>query len=119
MLGPDGQFQDEFGDAGRFPGQFSHPKGIAIDDKGKIYVSDTSFGLFQIFNAEGRILMSVGERNERGGPGRFILPAGIATDVDGRIYVIDQFFRKIDVFRPADVPETWPIGQAVGTAVAN
>ena len=119
VLGPDGQFHDEFGDAGRFPGQFSHPKGIAVDDDGKIYVSDTSFGLFQIFNAEGRILMSVGERNERGGPGRFILPAGIATDRDGRIYVIDQFFRKIDVFRPADVPETWPIGQPAGTVVAN
>ena len=24
---------------------------------------------------------------------------------DGRVYVVDQFFRKVDVFRPADLPE--------------
>jgi len=119
VIGADWQFEMEFGKSGRFPGQFSHPKGIAVSDDGKIYVSDTSFGLFQIFNSDGQILMAVGERNEIGGPGRFILPAGIATDVDGRIYVVDQFFRKVDVFRPAEVPAEWPFGQPFGATTVS
>ena len=57
--------------------------------------------------------MSVGARSENGGPGTFLLPAGISVDVDGRIYVVEQFFRKLEVFRPADLPEDWPVGQVV------
>jgi DNA-binding beta-propeller fold protein YncE len=109
----DGSIVQTFGEAGRFPGQFGHPKGITVDAEGKIYISDTNFGIFQIFNSEGRILMSVGQRSESGGPGKFILPAGISVDADQRIYVVDQFFQKIEVFRPAAVPDDWPIGQSV------
>ena len=87
--------------------------GVALDREGKIYVSDTNFGIFQIFNNEGRILMAVGNRGDGGGPGTFLLPAGISVDVDGRIYVVEQFFRKTEVFRPAAVPEDWPVGQNV------
>lgn len=110
---PDGSFDHAFGKAGRYPGQFSHPKAIAIDSAGVVYITDTSFGLFQLFNSEGQVLMAIGERSETPGPGKFILPAGIAVDVDGRIYVVDQFFRKVEVFRPAALPEDWPVGQVV------
>jgi DNA-binding beta-propeller fold protein YncE len=113
VLDGEGNFIRAFGKAGRFPGQFGHPKGIAIDHEGKVYVSDTSFGIFQIFNNEDQVLMSVGARSENGGPGTFLLPAGISVDVDGRIYVVEQFFRKLEVFRPADLPEDWPVGQVV------
>ena len=109
----EGNFLRTFGEAGRYPGQFGHPKGVALDRDGKIYVSDTNFGIFQIFNNEGRILMAVGNRSDDGGPGTFLLPAGISVDVDGRIYVVEQFFRKTEVFRPAAVPEDWPVGQDV------
>lgn len=112
VLSPDGTFLRGFGEAGRFPGQFGHPKGIALDREGKIYVSDTSFGVFQIFTNDGKILMSVGIRSESPGISKFLLPAGIAVDVDQRVYMIDQFFRKIEVYRPAGVPEDWPVGQA-------
>ena len=47
----------------------------------------TFFGLFQIFNKEGQILMSVGIRDESGGPGRMLLPAGIAVDI--RVLLIE------------------------------
>ena len=109
-LGADGTPRSSFGKPGRYPGQFGHPKDLAIDGQGNIYVTDTSFGVFQIFSPSGRILLSVGERNEQGGRGRFLLPAGIDVDVDGRVYVVDQYFKKIEVFRPAALSASAPPG---------
>ena len=80
-----------------------------MDPDGKVYVADTAFANFQIFDPEGRILMFIGNRNETGGPGAYILPAGITVDVDGRVYVVDQFFRKVEVFRPVGLPEGSPV----------
>lgn len=112
VFDPEGNFLSTFGGAGRFAGDFSHPKGIAIDAENKIYVTDTAFGIFQIFDGEGQILMSIGDRSEAGAtPASFLLPSGIAVDFDSRIYVADQFHRKVEVFRPAAVPEDWPVGQ--------
>jgi DNA-binding beta-propeller fold protein YncE len=110
IFSPGGEFLHTFGEAGRFSGQFSHPKGISVDGEGRIFVADSGFANFQIFDAEGRLLLFIGDRAERGGPGEYLLPAGISVDTDGRIYVVDQFFRKVDVFRPASLPEGAPIG---------
>lgn len=99
-----GDFVREWGQAGMRFGQFARPKGIATDPEGKVYVVDAAFGNFQIFNAQGQLLLFVGRRNERNGPGVFMLPAGIDIDDDGRIYVIDQYFRKLEIFRPAALP---------------
>jgi hypothetical protein len=44
-----------------------------------------------------------------------MLPSGIAVDVDGRIYMVDQFFRKVEVFRPADLPATAAYGVPAST----
>jgi hypothetical protein len=33
-----------------------------------------------------------------------MLPSGIYVDEDGRVYMVDQWFRKIDIFRPAQLP---------------
>ncbi len=111
IFSPDGEFLSTFGEPGRFPGMFSHPKGIAVDREGKIFVVDTGFANFQIFDSEGRLLLFIGQRSESGGgPGRYLLPAGISVDGDGRVYVVDQFYRKVDVFRPAELPADAPIG---------
>ena len=64
---------------------------------------DAAFGNFQIFNADGELLMFVGDRSERDGPAKYMLPSGIAVDEDGRVYVVDQWFRKIDVYRPSNL----------------
>jgi DNA-binding beta-propeller fold protein YncE len=92
-----------FGSVGVYPGQFSRPKGAAADPEGNIYVTDTAFGNFQIFNADGQLLMFVGTRSETMQPAKYMLPAGIGVDEDGRVYMVDQFFRKVDVYRPARI----------------
>jgi sugar lactone lactonase YvrE len=80
---------------------FSRPKEAAIDGDGNVYVVDSAFGNFQIFSAEGELLLAVGSRSERDGMAKYMLPSGIAIDGDGRVYMVDQFFRKVDVYRPA------------------
>lgn len=101
----EGRFVKTFGTVGRQSGQFSRPKEISIDALGNVYVVDTAFGNFQIFDRDGRLLLDVGTRGNNDGPARFMLPSGIAVDRgDGRVYMVDQYFRKVDVFRPADLP---------------
>ena len=51
---PDGRFVNRFGGAGGEPGQFRAAQAIAVDNKGRVYVSDIK-GV-QVFDANGRYL---------------------------------------------------------------
>ena len=104
-LTKDGKFISKFGSVGRQRGQFSRPKEGAIDKDGNVYVIDAAFGNFQIFNAEGQLLMHVGTRSNVDEPAMYTMPSSVAVDEDGRVYVVDQLFRKVDIFRPAGLGE--------------
>jgi len=51
-FGPDGKFLTRFGSAGDKPGQFRAAQAIAVDGKGRVYVSD--FKGVQVFDSDGR-----------------------------------------------------------------
>lgn len=104
VFDPQGKFLRAFGGVGRQLGQFSRPKGIAIDGAGRIYVTDTAFGNFQIFSPEGELLLFIGTRGAQFEPAKYMLPAGIDVDEDGRVLMVDQYFRKVDIYRPVEVP---------------
>ena len=53
-FGPDGKFVTRFGDSGDQAGQFHSPFAIAVDGKGRVYVSDIK-GI-QVFDGNGRYL---------------------------------------------------------------
>lgn len=53
-FGPDGKFATRFGSAGDQAGQFRAPSAIAVDGKGRVYVSDIK-GV-QVFDTNGRYL---------------------------------------------------------------
>jgi DNA-binding beta-propeller fold protein YncE len=53
-FGPDGKFINRFGGAGEQPGQFRAPGSIAVDGRGRVYVSDIK-GI-QMFDGNGRYL---------------------------------------------------------------
>ena len=53
---PEGKFLTRFGDAGDQPGQFRAPSALAVDGKGRVYVSD--FKGVQVFDTNGRFLAS-------------------------------------------------------------
>jgi streptogramin lyase len=54
-FGPDGRFLNRFGGPGPQPGQFNAVNGIAVDGKGRVFVSDSSKGI-QVFDSDGRYL---------------------------------------------------------------
>jgi DNA-binding beta-propeller fold protein YncE len=107
----DGKFVKTFGSIGLQSGQFARPKEIAADAQGNLYVIDTAFGNFQIFDRDGVLLLDVGSRDNVDGPAKFSLPSGIAVDLDGRVCAVDQVFRKVEVFRPAQLPAITVYGQ--------
>ncbi|HEC18279.1 MAG TPA: hypothetical protein ENI97_02935, partial [Gammaproteobacteria bacterium] len=77
----------------------ARPRGLAVDRDGNVYVTDAAYRNFQIFNPQGKLLLSIGDEGLEDKPGQFALPAGIAVDERGLVYVVDQLFMKVDVFR--------------------
>ena len=72
------------------------PKGVAVGRRGHIYVVDARFENVQVFDAQGRILMSFGR--EGWGDGEFWLPAGMCIDRQDRIWVADTYNCRVQVF---------------------
>ncbi|MBI5594869.1 MAG: hypothetical protein HY928_02145 [Elusimicrobia bacterium] len=96
-LKPDGSPDGSVGHPGNRPGYLARPRGVALDSDGNLYVVDGAFEAFQLFDAEGRLLMLVGSAGN--GPGEFSLPGGIAIDAADRIFVADTFNSRVQMFR--------------------
>jgi len=86
------------GGPGGQAGQFSSPKGLAVDAKGNIYVADTGNSRIQKFDADGRFVIEFGAN----GPPEMVLksPNGVAVDEDGNTYVVDVGTQKLIKFTP-------------------
>ncbi|MEW5760786.1 MAG: 6-bladed beta-propeller, partial [Candidatus Thermoplasmatota archaeon] len=69
--------------------------GIALDDIGNIYVSDTWNHRVQIFDSSGRFLKKFGGYGSE--EGMFMYPRGIAVD-NARIYVVDSDNHRVQIF---------------------
>lgn len=78
------------------PGDFSLPTGVAVDDDGNVYVTDTLNNRVEIFDADGAFISQFGKDGD--GPGHFARPKGIAVDGDGHIWVADEFQDRVQVF---------------------
>jgi hypothetical protein len=76
----DGKYLRSYGRAGDRPGEFSRPKGVAVDREGRVYVVDAAAQVIQIFDAGGRLLLFFGE--PKGSPVNLNLPAKVIIDYD-------------------------------------
>jgi DNA-binding beta-propeller fold protein YncE len=81
------------GISGSGKGQFNGPEGIATDDRGHVYVADSSNERIQKFSASGRFLTTWGEFGH--GEGQFEYPTDIAVDSAGHVYVADAVNDRI------------------------
>jgi len=78
------------------PGDFGGPQGVALDEDGNVYVTDTMNNRVEIFDASGKYISEFGRHCD--GPGCFARPKGIAVDRDGHIWVADTMNDTLQVF---------------------
>jgi len=96
VLNKTGQFLFKFGSYGNKDGQFSSPKGIAIDKDDNIIISDGN-NKIQIFDSKGNFLSKFGSEGKENG--QFNDPYGIAVDErNDNIVVCDSGNHRVQVF---------------------
>ena len=86
-----------FGQRGSAPGKFNVVGGIATDDKGYLYLTDTLRCVVMIFDKDFKFLKEFGYRGY--GPGNLIAPVELTVDNRGRIYVSQSARRGVSVFQ--------------------
>lgn len=94
----DGKFLKKFGQVGDGVGNFGMPKSAAVDSEGHIYVTDSFFQNFQIFDEDGMALLFVsgGKTTRRG---HFETVGDIYIDEKDRLYMADQRLGVVHVFQ--------------------
>ncbi len=78
------------------PGHVFRPKGIAINDKGLIALSDSYMGIVQFFTDDTKFLAVLGENEEFT---HFTTPVGLALANDGRLYIAEMLANKVTVLQ--------------------
>jgi len=88
-----------FGSDGQFLRQWTVREvwGIDVDREGNVYATLSTKSSIVKFDAEGKILLSWGERG--GDDGQFRQPMGVVIDSNGLIYVADYDNDRVQVFR--------------------
>ncbi len=81
-------------------GELGLPRGVAVDDQGRLYVGDTTgqgVGVYRLDQQKRPAF--VGFLGSEGpGDGQFEYPAGVAVDTRGRIYVADWANDRVQVW---------------------
>jgi DNA-binding beta-propeller fold protein YncE len=78
------------------PGRFSGPTNLALDSTGRLFVTDTWNCRVQVFDPDGKFVLTFGAQGTQ--PGRFARPKGIAIDREDHVYVVDAEFNNFQVF---------------------
>lgn len=95
-LSPDGTLSG-FGDAGNLPGKFNVVAGVATDDNGYIYVTDSLRAAVSVFDKDFNFQLQFSQRGLE--PGSLIAPMELVVDRKGRVYVTQARNRGVSVFR--------------------
>jgi len=90
-----GELQAITGAWGVLPGQLFRPKGVALDQKGNIFISDSYLGVIQVFANDTRFRYVLADKTK---PYKFKSPSGITIDKHNRLYVCEMLANKVSVF---------------------
>jgi uncharacterized protein (TIGR03663 family) len=75
---------------------FYGPRGVAVDEQGNVYITDTGNKRIVVTDAEGNFKYQWGSAGP--GPGQFSEPIGLALDGQGNLYVGDTWNSRVQVF---------------------
>lgn len=89
-----------WGLAGRCDGELYTPKGIAIDNQDRIYLTDQGRKNWQVHNKFGHFLSKW--KGERLDNGRLSKPKAIAVNQEGEVFVIDTGLNSLLKFTPLE-----------------
>jgi sugar lactone lactonase YvrE len=73
--------------------KLDHPKGIAKDSDGNLYITDSDHGVIKKYNSSGKFILSIGQYGSNFG--EFNNPTGIVLDKENNIYVSDSGNNRI------------------------
>ena len=96
VYAPDGRELRRWGRQGKGPGEFIYPTDVALDARGRVFVSEYGGNdRIQVFDSEGRYLYEFGQFGQ--GDGEFSRPQSIAI-VGEQVYVTDSCNHRLVVF---------------------
>jgi len=98
VFNTDGTLSVVVGEWGVLPGQLFRPKGIAIDNKGNFYISDSYMGLVQKYGDDSGFIAVLGDN---GKPYKMVTPVGMTIDKN-RLYVVEMKANKVSVYQLAN-----------------
>ncbi|HEX9861542.1 MAG TPA: tetratricopeptide repeat protein, partial [Nitrospirota bacterium] len=79
--------------------RMDEPSGVAAGPWGRVYVTDSGHNRVQVFEPDGRLMLSFGRKGE--GDGELRSPSGIAVDAGGFSFVADTGNRRVVMFDPS------------------
>ena len=82
--------------SGTGEGEFDTPSGVAVDNAGRLFVSDSGNHRIQVFSQYGEFIGEWG--TEGSDDGQFQDPYGLAVDDEGHVYVVDAGNHRIQKF---------------------
>lgn len=94
-LDADGVPIGTIGGRGLYVGNLTHPKGVAADGDGNVYVVESFYDHLLIYDTKGRYLLPI----SGAGADRFFLPAGVWVDDRDRVFIADMFNGRVLVLQ--------------------
>ena len=92
----DGKPRETIGGWGVDLGQFYRPKGVALDNRGIVFVSDSVLGVIQTFTLQGEFQSVLG--TESGDVIKWETPLGMTVDSRQRLYVVEMLKNRLRVY---------------------
>ena len=106
VFSPEGKWLRQWGGHGYEPGEFLRPRAMAIDDRERIYVADSTNNRIQVFDTQGKLLRYWGEKGD--GPGQLYYPFDLAIGPDKCLYVCEYGNSRVQKFSLEGKPlGTW------------
>lgn len=96
VFSPEGKWLRQWGGHGFEPGEFLRPRALAIDDRDRIFVADSTNNRIQVFDTGGTLLKVWGEKGD--GPGQLSYPFDLAIGPDGSLYVCEYGNHRVQKF---------------------